>query len=184
MTRIFSGFKTLGERSAAKIYFRFVQGYSIQVARLDPDIFDHIEGQGAQALEEALAAYKAETEEPFPREKSVQLSEVLRSMARAWEGTTARLLRQAKGAPVDAGLGLIVQKMAFGVGRGECGAGVLQLVNSETGMAQITGDIAAKANGVMPWRMVRERFIARDERGVSLKKFAQKFFTRSKSMQN
>lgn len=169
--------KTLGEESAAKIYFRFVQGYSIHVARLDPDIFDHIEGQGAQALEEALAAYQAETEEAFPREKSVQLSEVLRSMARAWEGTTARLLRQAKGAPVDAGLGLIVQKMAFGVGRGECGAGVLQLVDSETGMPQITGryrrqsqwrDALAHGQGTL--------YLTRDERGVSLEEVCPEIF--------
>ena len=169
--------KTLGEESAAKIYFRFVQGYSIHVARLDPDIFDHIEGQGAQALEEALAAYQVETEEPFPREKSVQLSEVLRSMARAWEGTTARLLRQAKGAPVDAGLGLIVQKMAFGVGRGECGAGVLQLVNSETGMPQITGRYRRQSQ----WRDALAHkqgtlYLARDKRGVSLEEVCPEIF--------
>ena len=44
----------------------------------------------------------------------MQLGAVLRSMARAWEGTSARLLRQAKGAPADAGLGLVVQQMALG----------------------------------------------------------------------
>ena len=173
--------RTLGEASAANIYFRFVQGYSIHVARLDPDIFDHINGQGAQALEEALAAYEAETDETFPQKKSVQLSEVLRSMARAWEGTTARLLRQAKGAPLDAGLGLIVQKMAFGVGRGECGAGVLQLVNSETGLPQITGryrrqsqwrDALAAGRGTL--------YLTRDERGVSLEEVSPEIFHKLK----
>jgi pyruvate,orthophosphate dikinase len=39
-------------------------------------------------------------------------------MARAWEGTTARLLRQAKGAPEEAPLGLVVQEMALASGRG------------------------------------------------------------------
>jgi len=169
--------ETLGEGPAAKIYFRFVQGYSVHVARLDPDIFDHIDGQGPQALAEALAAYEEETEEPFPQEKSVQLAEVLRSMARAWEGTTARLLRQAKGAPVDAGLGLIVQKMAFGVGRGECGAGVLQLVNSETGLPQITGryrrqsqwrDALANGQGTL--------YLTRDDRGGSLEEDCPEIF--------
>lgn len=169
--------ETLGEGPAAKIYFRFVQGYSVHVARLDPDIFDHIDGQGPQALSEALAAYEEETEEPFPQEKSVQLAEVLRSMARAWEGTTARLLRQAKGAPVDAGLGLIVQKMAFGVGRGECGAGVLQLVNSETGLPQITGryrrqsqwrDALANGQGTL--------YLTRDDRGGSLEEDCPEIF--------
>ena len=169
--------ETLGEGPAAKIYFRFVQGYSVHVARLDPDIFDHIDGQGPQALAEALAAYEEETEEPFPQEKSVQLAEVLRSMARAWEGTTARLLRQAKGAPVDAGLGLIVQKMAFGVGRGECGAGVLQLVNSETGLPQITGryrrqsqwrDALANGQGTL--------YLTCDDRGGSLEEDCPEIF--------
>ncbi|MGA0281567.1 MAG: putative PEP-binding protein [Paracoccaceae bacterium] len=169
--------ETLGEGPAAKIYFRLVQGYSVHVARLDPDIFDHIDGQGPQALAEALAAYEEETEEPFPQEKSVQLAEVLRSMARAWEGTTARLLRQAKGAPVDAGLGLIVQKMAFGVGRGECGAGVLQLVNSETGLPQITGryrrqsqwrDALANGQGTL--------YLTRDDRGGSLEEDCPEIF--------
>ena len=41
--------ETLGEGPAAKIYFRFVQGYSVHVARLDPDIFDHIDGLGPEA---------------------------------------------------------------------------------------------------------------------------------------
>ena len=105
---------TLGSQTASKIYLRFVQGYSVHVARLDPEVFDHINGQGEEALKDALRAYEDETEESFPQEKSTQLAEVLRSMARAWQGTTARLLRQAKGAPADAGLGLIVQKMAYG----------------------------------------------------------------------
>ena len=68
-------------------------------------------------------------------------------MARAWQGTSARLLREAKGAPADAGLGLVIQKMAFGVGDGESGSGVLQLVNSETGKQQITGRYLRQSQG-------------------------------------
>lgn len=168
---------SLGEQAAAKIYFRFVQGYSVHVARLDPEIFDHIEGQGKSALDEALTAYEDETEGPFPQEKSIQLGEVLRSMARVWEGTTARLLRQAKGAPVDAGLGLIVQKMAFGIGRGECGAGVLQLVNSDTGFPQITGRYRRQSQ----WRDALSTsqgtlFLKRDARGLSLEEACPEIF--------
>ena len=51
------------------------------------------------AVSDYLAAYEDEAEEPFPQALETQLIGVLRSMARAWEGTTARLLRQAKGAP-------------------------------------------------------------------------------------
>ena len=95
----------------------------------------------------ALAAYKDEMDESFPQSIEHQLSEVLRSMARAWEGTSARLLREAKGAPADAGLGLVIQKMAFGVGDGESGSGVLQLVNSDTGQPQITGRYLRQSQG-------------------------------------
>jgi len=109
----------LGQEAAVDLYLRFVQSYSINVARLDPDAFEHIEGQDQAALDAALHAYSDETGEEFPQRISDQLTEVLRSMSRAWEGTTARLLREAKGAPADAGLGLVVQKMAFGIGLGE-----------------------------------------------------------------
>ena len=77
----------------------------------------------------------------------MQLAEVLRSMARAWDGTTARLLRQAKGAPADAGLGLVVQAMALGVGQGICGSGVIQFVDSDTGVPQITGRYLSQSQG-------------------------------------
>ena len=168
---------TLGSQTASKIYLRFVQGYSVHVARLDPEVFDHINGQGEEALKDALRAYEDETEESFPQEKSTQLAEVLRSMARAWQGTTARLLRQAKGAPADAGLGLIVQKMAYGIGKGECGSGVLQLVNGDTGMPQITGRYRRQSQ----WRdaLVQEQgilYLTKDSRGISLEEVAPKIF--------
>ncbi len=85
---------------------------------------------------DAATPIEFETDEPFPQDPAVQLAEVLRSMARAWDGTTARLLRQAKGAPADAGLGLVVQAMALGVGQGECGQGVIQFVDSASGAPQ------------------------------------------------
>ncbi len=168
---------TLGQDAAVQIYLRFVQGYSIHVARLDPDMFDHIQGQDEAALREALDAYEQETEEQFPQDRSVQLAEVLRSMARAWEGTTARLLRQAKGAPADAGLGLVVQKMAFGLGQGEYGSGVLQLVDSQTGHPQITGRYLRQSQ----WRDALEDgqdslFLTNDPRGPSLEEVCPDIF--------
>ena len=106
----------MGEGPASALYTRFVQSYAVNVARLDPDMFDDVEGDGREALLQSLRAYELETEESFPQDRVTQLTAVLSSMARAWEGTSARLLRQAKGAPADAGLGLIVQQMVFGVG--------------------------------------------------------------------
>jgi len=139
--------KTIGEKPAAALYTRFVQSYAVGVARLDPDMFDDVKGDGRLALQASLSAYEAETEEEFPQDPATQLAAVLRSMARAWDGTSARLLRQAKGAPADAGLGLVVQQMVFGVGTGQCGAGVLQLVDSDTGLPQITGRYLSQSQG-------------------------------------
>lgn len=137
----------LGPDAATALYLRFVQAFAIHVARLDPDKFENVTGQGEEALADVLDAYEAEADEVFPQSPAEQLAAVLRSMARAWEGTSARLLRQAKGAPADAGLGLVVQEMIPGVGIGECGSGVIQLVNSTTGEPQITGRYLSQSQG-------------------------------------
>ncbi|APX11107.1 pyruvate, phosphate dikinase [Tateyamaria omphalii] len=160
---------TLGVDAVSALYNRFVQSYAIHVDRLDPDMFDDVTGEGPQALLQTLEAYERETETPFPATRAEQLAGVLKSMARAWEGTSARLLRQAKGAPADAGLGLVVQQMAFGVGQGESGSGVLQLVSSKTGMPQITGRYLRQSQGRDALRRdANSLFITRDPRGPSL----------------
>jgi pyruvate,orthophosphate dikinase len=167
----------LGQDAAAALYTRFVQSYAVHVARLDPDIFDDIGQHGDDALAAALRAYEEETDEPFPQEPSVQLGEVLRSMARAWQGTSARLLRQAKGAPADAGLGLVVQSMALGFGVGECGSGVLQLVNTQTGLPQLTGRYLRQSQGRDALTACNEAlFLERDARGPSLEELAPDAF--------
>ncbi|WP_322866394.1 pyruvate, phosphate dikinase [Aquicoccus sp. G2-2] len=160
----------IGPEAAATLYMRFVQAYAVHVARLDPDLFDDITETGQAGLSAALKAYEDEAEEAFPQDPEVQLAAVLRSMARAWEGTTARLLRQAKGAPADAGLGLVVQRMALGLGagQGECGSGVIQLINSQTGLSQITGRYLSQSQGRDALKGEAGLYLARDERGPSL----------------
>ena len=153
-----------GTEAADALYLRFVQGYAIHVARLDPDMFSHEPGQGALAA--ALAAYEDETDDPFPQSPARQLGEVLRSMARAWEGTTARLLREAKGAPADAVLGLLVQEMALGIGPGLSGSGTIQFVDPVTGAAQITGRFRGQSQGRKA--TVPALYLTRDPRGASL----------------
>ena len=124
---------------------------------------------GRDALQNALAAYAEETEEPFPQEPDRQVRAVLKSMARAWDGTSARILRQAKGAPADAGLGLVVQEMVFGVGPGESGAGVIQFINSDTGSPQITGRFLGQSQGRDALRATNgAMFLTKDDRGPSL----------------
>ena len=159
----------IGEDAATALYLRFVQSYAVHVARLDPEAFDVPQEPNAAALRAALDAYEYETDEPFPQDVGDQLAEVLRSMARAWDGTTARLLRQAKGAPADAGLGLVVQAMALGVGPGNCGSGVIQFIDEVTGERRIKGRYLAQSQG-------REAlasgsgalYLTRDERGASV----------------
>ena len=170
---------TLGVDAATALFSRFVQSYAIHVDRLDPDMFDDIKGEGAEALRRALEAYEAETETPFPATRAAQLTGVLKSMARAWEGTSARLLRQAKGAPADAGLGLVIQQMAFGMGRGESGSGVLQLVSSKTGKPQITGRYLRQSQGRDALSGdAASLFISRDPRGPSLEEHVPDAFAR------
>ena len=172
----------IGQRAASEIYLRFVQAYATRVARLDPDIFDDVSEEPVEGLREALRAYEAETEETFPQDPGVQLTEVLRSMARAWEGTTARLLRQAKGAPADAGLGLVVQEMALGLGDGECGSGVMQLVDSRTGARQITGRYLSQSQGRDALQRGADAlFLERDPRGPSLEELAPQAFAEIKA---
>lgn len=160
--------KSHGAAAADALYLRFIQSYAIDVARLDPEPFEELE-PGVKAIVTALDAYEDEAEEPFPQDPAEQLTEVLRAMARAWEGTSARLLRQARGAPADAGLGLVVQDMALGLGPGESGAGVIRTINPATGELQVNGrylrqslarDALDGAEGTL--------YLAEDARGPSL----------------
>ncbi|MCV2864929.1 pyruvate, phosphate dikinase [Defluviimonas sp. WL0075] len=164
--------KTQGQAFADATYLSFVQSYAVHVARLDPDMFTA--EPSSEALAAALAAYEAEMDEEFPQSAAQQLTEVLRSMARAWEGTTARLLREAKGAPADAALGLIVQEMAQAIGPGLSGAGTIQLIEAVTGAPQVTG----RFRGLNPANRKAEEtlYLVKDKRGHSLEEAAPEVF--------
>ena len=167
----------IGTQAANALYARFIQAYSIHVARLDPDVFDDHDLDDEDVCQQVLEAYEDEAEEPFPQDPADQLAGVLRSMARAWEGTSARLLRQAKGAPADAGLGLVVQEMILGLGQGESGSGVLQLVDITTGLPQITGRYLSQSQGREALVTgASSLFLERDPRGPSLEELAPKAF--------
>lgn len=169
--------KGRGKEAAGSLYCRFVQDYAIGVARLDPEDYEGLLPQASKetpvdferALHICLALFEEEMEEPFPQNPAVQLGEVLRSMSIAWSGTSARILRRAKGAPADAGLGLIVQRMALGFGKGEFGSGVVQFANPDTGEAQITGRYLSQSQGRAAVSKGRKAlFLQKDPRGPSL----------------
>jgi pyruvate,orthophosphate dikinase len=164
-----------GQAAADDIYLRFVRSYATHVARLDPDMFDP-KGSPAEALRDALRVYELEMEEEFPQDPARQLAEVLRSMARAWEGTTARLLRQAKGAPENAALGLVVQEMAQGIGKGVSGSGVIQFVDPVTGQPQVTGRYLGQSQGRDALKRTEAIYLTRDPRGPSLEELAPELF--------
>ncbi len=155
--------KSHSAAAADQLYVNFIKSYAVDVLRLDADMFD-----GTITPRLAKQYFEDETEEPFPQDPAVQLAEVLRSMARAWDGTTARLLRQAQGAPADAGLGLVVQRMALGIGEGVSGSGVIHFVSGETGAPQVTGRYLTQGQGRAALREEDALFITKDERGPSL----------------
>lgn len=161
-----------GSEAADALYLRFVQSYAVHVERLDPDMFEAEPGAGA--LARALQAYESETDQPFPQDPARQLSEVLRSMARAWEGTSARLLRQAKGAPAEAALGIVVQGMALGIGPGLSGSGTMQFVDSVTGNQQVTGRFRGQSQGRRS--TVKALYLTLDQRGASLEEASPAVF--------
>ncbi|WP_371168357.1 pyruvate, phosphate dikinase [Aliiroseovarius sp. 2305UL8-7] len=163
--------KSHGEAAANALYLRFIQSYAVNVARLDPDEFDEFSAPTSDTLQAALDLYEEETDSYFPQDPTEQLSEILRSMARAWEGTTARLLREAKGAPADAGLGLVVQKMALGVGQNVSGSGVIQFVNGQSGHQEIRGRYLCKSQGRDALTEAEDRdvmYLTKDPRGRSI----------------
>ncbi|MFD0982486.1 putative PEP-binding protein [Tropicimonas aquimaris] len=164
--------KTIGREAAAAQYVKFIQAYAIEVARLDPEPFEEA-AEDDDPVRAALAAFEIEMDEPFPQDPAEQMQEVLRSMARAWEGVSARLLRQARGAPVDAGLGLVVQDMAPGLGTGESGSGVIRMIDKVTGDRQITGRYKRKGRS---GRKRQEMFLAADPRGASMEEEAPELF--------
>ncbi len=166
----------LGHEAANKLYARFITTYSVHVAHLDPDLFVIEDEISAETLHAMLDTYEEETDETFPQSPAYQLTGVLRSMARAWEGTTARLLRQARGAPADAGLGLVVQAMAPGLGPPESGSGVIQFAEPTTGMPQITGRYLSQSQGRDALNAEGALYLTRDHRGISLEELCPQVF--------
>ena len=164
---------TIGRQNADAIYLSFVQSYAINIARLDPDMFAQ---EGESALSEALSLYREEMDQDFPQDPARQLSEVLRSMGRAWDGPTARLLRQAKGAPADAPLGLVVQDMALALGPGLSGSGTIQFADPVTGMPRVTGRFRGQHHGAAVGTGAETLYLTHDERGPGLEDVAPDIF--------
>ncbi len=155
--------ETHGPDVANALYTAFIRTYAVEVHRLDADEFE-----GPITPRIAKERYEEEMDEPFPQSPAKQLAEVLRAMARAWDGTTARLLRQARGAPADAGLGLVVQQMALGPSQSLSGAGVVQFVSTESGEPEVHGRYLPRGQGRQALTEGAAQFIECDPRGPAL----------------
>ncbi|MCY4289416.1 MAG: PEP-utilizing enzyme [Aestuariivita sp.] len=127
-----------GEEFSADLYSRFIQNYALQVDKIDTDLFSV--SKGTAGVREALQIYQEESGTAFPQLRKEQVFGALRAMAQAWESTSARLLREAKGAPSESKLGLIIQEMISYPSGGEFGNGTIQLADPETGHAKVAGN--------------------------------------------
>ncbi|MGU9963162.1 MAG: putative PEP-binding protein [Candidatus Halichondribacter symbioticus] len=164
--------KTLGVKTAFALYFRFIEDFSVIIARLDSEDFENIlRATGKtpdykRAVKDALAFYAEETGAEFPQDPAVQLLRVMRSMAVAWRGTSAKILRDAQNAPIDAGLGLIVQEMVLEVGN--FGFGEAQFISPTTGDSGAHGRFNNQTSVSRPPQNKDAQFLAKDKRGQSL----------------
>ena len=153
----------VGTRGAMDLYRRFIQSYAVSVDNLDPEYFENLyydqlkladvdceddlsDVDLGAMLANCKALYEEEAGRPFPQDPRDQLDGVLRATAKAWNAPTAKILRLAKGAPQDAGLSIIIQHMALGIGVGS-GSGFAQMVDEKTGRARLWGRFLPQSQG-------------------------------------
>ena len=174
----------IGRKGALEAYRRTIRSYGVRVGGLDPEDFDNLyydqmklrQSLREDDLEAVVAASKSlygeELDEPFPQTLEAQLDGALRAMIREWEAPTARMLREARGAPEAAGLGIVLQRMVFGLGAMGSGAGSFQGVNSASGEPMATGRYLPDAQGQDAGRGMRTPHMIteneREEAGQSL----------------
>ncbi len=129
----------MGEAPALEVCLRLVSGYSKEVFGFDPVGPDA--GADPATLRDDVAAALAEFEtsigQSFPPDLHSQIEGLARAKATMWYSVSTRVLREAKGAPADAGLGLIVQEMPLG--QGETVTGEVQFVDSGDGRPGVFG---------------------------------------------
>lgn len=152
------------KRSAMSIYRRFIHAYSVFVKGVDPEEFENIfhntlkranvkneeelsDADIAAMLEAYKTLYTQDVDEAFPQCVQEQLEGVLKTFVRTWNSPTAKILRLAKGAPEDAGLALIIQRMALGIGKGVSGTGLVQFVDEKSGAPNVCGYYLSQSQG-------------------------------------
>jgi len=111
-------------------------------------MFDDVTRMAPKGLDEVeCAPMRLKTERGIPQDRLFKLARCCARWREHGAARPARLLRQAKGAPaMRAGSGR--PTMALGLGKGECGSGVIAIVNSRTGTQRcLTGRYLSQSQG-------------------------------------
>ena len=154
----------VGKIGALELYRRFILNFSALVYNLEPEIFEQINYNQMRllnledesfldetALSHIVAAskdrFKQEVGCDFPQSIDAQLDLAYYAMSRAWYRPSAQILRSARGAPPDAGVGMILQKMVLGIGPKISGSGHINCIDRETGQAKLTGYFLSNSQG-------------------------------------
>jgi len=152
-----------GGHVAQDLYRRLIQSYGagalgIEGEEFEYALYDAMKYAGADTETELTTAQLEDLAktclrliedegESFPQAPREQLDGALAALGRAWNSQRARLLRAAKGQDEDAGLPLIVQAMAMGLGAQPSGAGIAHCREETTGVPGLNGRFLAAAQG-------------------------------------
>ncbi len=115
------------DRASCAELARFCCDYALLVDGVELSLRD------PQSFDAIRADYAAQTGMTLPSERVTQLARSLVGFAGDWARLSAQVLRQARGAPLDAQLGIIVQEMISGV------SGTVYETDPETGAVLFDG---------------------------------------------
>jgi len=113
----------LDRAAIARLYRDFVLSFASLVNGIESDDLEspgHADQTPQDALEQMLKHYEVSTGSSFPQSITRQLALVTRALFASWHDESARLLRQAHGAPPDAGIALVLQIMGMSAYRSSC----------------------------------------------------------------
>ncbi|MEM9784116.1 MAG: pyruvate, phosphate dikinase [Pseudomonadota bacterium] len=157
-----------GRRAAVDLERRLAQHWGAGAAGLDDEDFEfalhdamrrcgvesetELDTAALTRLAADCRAMAADAGRPLPDAARAQLLSGIAGMQALWHGTSARRRRLARGGDEDAGLPVIVQVMAIGLGMGDqeggpTGAGIAWPRDEETGAHRLTGRFLEQAQG-------------------------------------
>jgi len=129
----------IGKRNAQRAETDFVRNFASFVGGLELETrWSEGEIASQDILQEISDAYAEELGAKLPTDPKRQVIAAISAMLRDWNSVTARILRQTRGAPEDAGLPLILQEMTYPTD----GFASVQFVQEETGYPELVGNFS------------------------------------------